>query len=87
MFASICCNTITTTAISIVFPIPPVNSVIIIESPTATIAPKYGIKLNSPIMNPSSIAYFTFIIDIATDANIPTIIASIIWLVRKLKNI
>ena len=76
IFASICCNTITTIAIIIACPIPPVNIVISIATATAMIAPKYGIKLNNPIIKPNSTAYFTPIIDIAIAVNIPTTIAS-----------
>ena len=67
--------------------IPPVNIVIIIEIPTPIIAPKYGIKFDIPIKNPSNTAYFTPKISIATEVSIPTIIASITWLDRNLKNI
>ena len=75
-FASICCNTITTIAIIIAFPIPPVNIVTITATITAIIAPKYGIKLNNPIIKPNNTAYFTPIIDIAIETKIPTIMAS-----------
>ena len=86
MFASICCSITTTTVINKAFPIPPVNIVISIAITTATIAPKYGIRLNSPIIKPNSTAYFTCSIDNATDTNTPTNIASSTWLVRNLKN-
>lgn len=43
---------------------------------TAIIAPKYGIKLNSPIKNPNKTEYLTPITDIAIDVKIPTTIAS-----------
>ena len=76
MFASICCNIITIIPIQIAWPIPPVNIVIIIDIPTPTIAPKYGIRFDIPIKNPSNTAYFTPKIPIAIEANIPTIIAS-----------
>ena len=72
IFASICCNIITTTAIKIVWPSPPVNSVMMIAITTAIIAPKYGIKLNSPIIKPKSTEYFTPIIDIAIETSTPT---------------
>ena len=87
MFASICCKIITIIAINTAFPRPPVNIVINTAIITATIAPKYGIKLNKPIINPSNTEYFTFNIDIAIDTNIPTNIASNTWLVKNLKNI
>ena len=76
MFASICCNIITTIAIVNAFPNPPVIKVINIPKPTATIAPIYGIMLNNPITNPNNGAYLTFNISIATVVIIPTIIAS-----------
>ena len=41
--------------------------------PIATIAPKYGIKLNKPIINPSNTAYFTFNISKVIDVKIETI--------------
>ena len=66
------------TAIIAAFVIPPVNIVINIDMPTPIIAPKYGIKLNSPIIKPNKTAYFTFNIDNPIATSIPTIIASII---------
>ena len=71
IFASICCKIITTIAIAIAFPNPPVINVIKIPIPTATIAPIYGIILNNPIVKPIKGAYFTFIISIATVVKIP----------------
>ena len=78
MLASICCNIITVTAIIKACCTPPVNTVIKTATAMAIIAPKYGMILNNPIKNPSSIEYFTPIIESATDTRIPIIIASII---------
>jgi len=72
ILASICCNIITTIAITIAWPIPPVKIVISMATVTAIIAPKYGIKLNSPIKNPNKTEYLTPITDIAIDVKIPT---------------
>ena len=57
----------------------------IIEIPTPTIAPKYGIKFDNPMKNPSNIAYLTPNIDMATDVKIPTTNASSNWLDKNLK--
>ena len=78
MFASICCNIITVTAIINACCTPPVNTVIKTATAMAIIAPKYGMILNNPIKNPSSIEYFTPIIESATDTRIPIIMASMI---------
>lgn len=78
ILASICCNMITVTAIINACCTPPVNTVIKTATAMAIIAPKYGMILNNPIKNPSSIEYFTPIIESATDTRIPIIIASII---------
>ena len=56
-------------------------------SAAAIIAPKYGIKLNNPIINPNSTAYFTPIMDIAIDTKTPIIIPSKNWVAKNLKNI
>ena len=87
MFASICCNTISIIATHIACIKPPVKIVISDVTITAIIAPKYGIKLNSPIKKPSSNAYLTFIIDNAIDIIIPTTIASNTLPEMYLKNI
>ena len=62
------------------------SKVIIIAIITATIAPKYGIKLNNPIINPNSTEYLTPIIAIAIDVRIPTTMASSTCPPTKLKN-
>ena len=85
MFASICCNIVTIITIHIAWSSPPVNIVIIPAIITAIIAPKYGIKLNRPIINPSSTAYCIPIIFIAIDVIIPTTIPSNSWLDIKRK--
>ena len=87
MFASICCNIITINAIQNAFDNPPVITVINMLNPTATIAPKYGIILNNPIINPNNIEYLTPIILIATVTKIPTTTASINCPLINLKNI
>ena len=80
MFASICCRiTVTISVISACFQ-PPVKIVINATAITAIIAPKYGIKLNTPITIPSKIAYFTYIIDNVMLIIISTTIQSITWL-------
>ena len=76
MLASICCSTTSTIATHIACVNPPVKIVIRQATITAIIAPKYGIKLNSPIRNPSNNEYFTPIIDNAIDITIATTIAS-----------
>ncbi len=87
-FASTCCKIITIIASHMAFGIPPVNIVIIIDTPTPIIAPKYGIiRFDKPIRNPSNIAYFTSNISIAIDVNIPTMNPSNNWLDKNLKNI
>src|SRR5699024_8969629 len=86
-FASICCKTITTIAIIIACESPPVINVINILIATAIIAPKYGIILNNPIINPNKIAYFTPIILIAIVVNTTTTTASINWLLINFPNI
>ena len=73
MFESICCKIVITIIIVIACVSPPVNNVIIPAIATAIIAPKYGIKLNKPIIKPRSTAYFTPNIDIAIDVIIPTL--------------
>ena len=86
IFASICCNIITTIATHIACDIPPVIAVISMAIATAIIAPKNGIKLNIPIMNANSTPYFTFIISIAIEINIQTTTESIICPDKNLKN-
>ena len=54
---------------------------------TAIIAPMYGITLKKPIINPNNTAYFTPIMLITIDVNIPTTKASIICPDKNLKNI
>ena len=71
---------------SVALDTPPVIKVIIPAILIAIIAPKYGIILNKPIVNPSNVAYFIPKIFIVTVAKMPTTSASINWLDINLKN-
>ena len=66
---------------------PPVKTVINDAITTAIIAPKYGIKLNNPIINANKIAYFTLKIRSVIDINMATTKLSKNWLDINPKNI